>query len=331
MQDATNAYFLAGSWLNCMLYAAEAVFIAQYLMQPCRPRNHKLVMSLLFVFDSICTLSILTEAYFFVLELPFVTETPGHVWTSVALTIFATYASASLTQILLCNIFFVLTKQRILTAFLVVSIFAHAGFSYASAGILLATQSPLGMALETSKIGGITCAVTDILIAIALTTTFIRLDTHYAFRRTTHSLLRRLAVLIGTSGVLVASTTLLNTVLLLAGSPAQYIFYCSRGRVYALTILANLLLGNPGQNAGQGQGLTLTAAGAGRTAAGVESVVFRVGTLDAQDDSGPTADADADADADDAHRLDTLPKKTRLPGASASSHIHRPGRCHGVP
>jgi hypothetical protein len=91
-------------------------------------------------------------------------------------------------------------------------------------------------------------------------------NNHRSFCRC--SLLRRLIALFFSSGVIVASTTLLSTILLLNGksgvflvdspsgqiSPgflhlsAYLLFFYSQGRVYALTILGNFAVGVPAQH-----------------------------------------------------------------------------------
>ncbi|KAJ7058895.1 hypothetical protein C8F01DRAFT_1232486 [Mycena amicta] len=331
-----NAYYLAGSWLNAMLYALELVLICRYLMGPSRsrPRAHKLGMLALVIFDTACTIGIFAHVYVTVLVSPFVPpldpgfpEGPLNTFlNSLAVILFATYASASAEQLFLTYIFFALTKQKLITAFLIVCVFVHLAFSYASAGLVLTTHSPFGAALLTTDVGAITCAATDILIASVLLFTFIRLDTRTAVRQSTHSLLRRLMLLIATSGTIVASNTLITVILLMKLHPAEPLFFSLQGRIYSLTILANFLVGNPTpgapttatatgqQGRGRGRGGSLSATAGGTTTTTTSGVVFRVAyntTTEWRDDNGQPLTLESDD-------VDTLPSKTQPPSLSLS-------------
>ncbi|KAJ7814933.1 hypothetical protein B0H13DRAFT_2139061 [Mycena leptocephala] len=137
---------------------------------------------------------------------------------------------------------------RVISAILLLGIVVQLAFSYASAVLILATGSPYGWAMLAARIGAISCAVVDSMIAATLLYTFIRMDTTSAFRASTHNLLRRVIALFFSSGVIVASTTLLSTILLLNGKSAYLLFFYSQGRVYALTILGNFAVGVPAQH-----------------------------------------------------------------------------------
>ncbi|KAJ6583856.1 hypothetical protein DFH09DRAFT_1143676 [Mycena vulgaris] len=99
--------------------------------------------------------------------------------------------------------------------------------------------------ISDDKAGTIGCAVTDILIAATLSFTFYKLEASHTPARSTHSLVRRLMVLSLTSGVIVASVTLLGMIFLVQGVPVYIVVFFSQGRAYALTVLSNFLLGTP--------------------------------------------------------------------------------------
>ncbi|KAJ7669800.1 hypothetical protein B0H14DRAFT_3538626 [Mycena olivaceomarginata] len=145
-------------------------------------------------------------------------------------------------------------------------------------------------ALYFNLIGAITCALTDSMITAALLYTFIRLDTKSTFRVSTHNLLQRLSVLCFSSGVAVASTTLLAMILLLNGKSAYPLFFYAQGRVYALTILANVAGGAP---------VSHTSTSATAAAPSTFTVVFRVnGSEGSRCDSENTSNVGTDVDSD---------------------------------
>ncbi|KAJ6531379.1 hypothetical protein DFH09DRAFT_139498 [Mycena vulgaris] len=240
-----GAYLLVGSWLNCMLFMLEISLMVLYF-RTSRPLLHRIGVGAILAFDAVCTGAICAEVYTHILVFP----CEAQVFTDstlrpLAVILFSTYATASLEQLFLCALYFVLTKQRLITAFLVATVALHLALSYASAVLVLTTGSPGGSAFLTSKIGAISCSVTDVLIATALLYTLMRMEITSAVRVYTHSLLRRLMLLVFTSGVLVASTTILSMIFLLQGNPVYSLFFYAKGRVYSLTILGNFLVGFP--------------------------------------------------------------------------------------
>ncbi|KAF7368727.1 hypothetical protein MVEN_00197400 [Mycena venus] len=216
-----NAYLLAGSWLNCMLFMLEIFLVFRYFQLPSKPLLHRIgIAAIIFFRPSLQTL---------------------------ALILFATYGTASIEQLFFCYLYFNLTKRRILSGFLVFSVAVHLAFSYSSGALILANNTAQGSSFLTSKMGAIACAATDIMIATALVHTFARFEKTMTVRVSTQILLRRLMVFVFTSGVVVASVTSLEMVFLLRGIPAYSLFFYCQGRVYALTLLCNSLWGMPGQ------------------------------------------------------------------------------------
>ncbi|KAJ7864916.1 hypothetical protein B0H13DRAFT_2353316 [Mycena leptocephala] len=165
-----------------------------------------------------------------------------------SLTIIATYTTALVEQAFLCYIFYALTNRRFIAGFLVLTIFIHLGISLAAAG-LVAEGKKIAMTNRVSKIGAISCATTDILVAAALAATFYKMEASLTRGQTLRSLIRRLLILSLTSGVIVASFTIIHMVLLLVRNPASTIFFFCQGRAYALTLLSNFLLGVPVKSA----------------------------------------------------------------------------------
>ncbi|KAJ7229524.1 hypothetical protein B0H12DRAFT_224941 [Mycena haematopus] len=245
----TYSYFLVATWINCMLFTLELTLAVRYFQLSSRPLLHRVGIAAMVMSDLLCTSTLCAKIYMIVLLHPCQPASgfPHFSLETLAVTLCSTYATASIAQLFLCSLYFNLTKIRLITAILVFTIAVHLVFSYTSAILVVTTWSPMGWALLTSKIGAISCAVTDSMIAAALLDTFIRLDKTSAFRVSMHNLLRRLMVLFFSSGVVVASTTLLSLILLLNGKNAYSLFFFAQGRVYALTILGNFAIGAPEQ------------------------------------------------------------------------------------
>ncbi|KAJ7731909.1 hypothetical protein DFH07DRAFT_991023 [Mycena maculata] len=275
----SNAFLLAASWINSMLFMLEIVLTVRYFQKSSRrPILHRLGVAAIFTFDTACTIAVCAEIYLipFMLACRPDSFSPVPTVRFLAVILFTTYGTASLEQLFLCYLYFALTKNRVIAGCLVSSIAVHLAASYASAILSLKAESPVGTAFLTSKygtrffqprVGAIACAVTDVMIACTLLHTFVRMEKASAVRVSTHSLLRRLMVMIFTSGVVVASNTLLEMILLVKGNLAYSLFFYAQGRVYALTLLTNFLLGIPGRPT-----LTLTTA----PGTGVTNVAFRV-------------------------------------------------------
>ncbi|KAJ6580452.1 hypothetical protein DFH09DRAFT_1145965 [Mycena vulgaris] len=235
---------LVSSWLNLVLYTAELFLCRQYLQLPGRPLLHKLSVVALVVFDTICTLSTLVSVGF--ATVPIHTTNIRLLLAPVSITILATYSSAAIAQLFLCKLFFQLTKNTLVVGLLVLLIAVHCAFSFASAIMILTKMSVFGIVLTATTVGAISCAVTDISIAFCLAYKFWKMLRSTGRATSTHNLVRRILILTISSGAMVASTTLIMMILLLRASPAFQFFFSCQGRVYALTILGNFLLGIPG-------------------------------------------------------------------------------------
>ncbi|KAJ7176383.1 hypothetical protein C8R43DRAFT_1230486 [Mycena crocata] len=246
-----KAYYLIASWINCMLYTVEIVMMVRYFQQGWRSILHRTSVCSIFVFDTICTMAICTEVYVAVLASPCDPSPIYNEFTTgtLAAQLFSTYATSASVQMFMCYLYFALTKKRLVTAVLLFTVAFHTISSYMSAILVIVNNSPFPthLAFLTSEIGAISCAVTDILIASALLYTLIRMEITSAVRRSTHSLLRHLMVLIFTSGAVVASCTLASMICLLSFNPAYSLFFFTRGRVYSTTLLGNVILGMPMQ------------------------------------------------------------------------------------
>ncbi|KAJ7240386.1 hypothetical protein B0H12DRAFT_1326430 [Mycena haematopus] len=248
--NVDDSFRLAASWINCILFVLEIFLMNWYFRLPSKPLFHRISVGAILAFDTVCTFAIYIRVYLVVLVIP--CQSHGLFVRSslqtLAVIIFTTYSTASIEQLFLCYLYFTLTQRRVITGFFVFSVAVHLAFNYLSAILILVNNSPQGWAFLSSKIGAISCAVTDIMIASALTYSFIRIERNLVVRVSTRSRLRRLMVLTFSSGVIVASVTLLVMILLIKANPAYSLFFYAQGRIYALTTLCNYLAGVPNKS-----------------------------------------------------------------------------------
>ncbi|KAF7325020.1 FAD/NAD(P)-binding domain-containing protein [Mycena kentingensis (nom. inval.)] len=243
--NAMAMFSLIGSWVNGLLFALEAVLIVHYLSSKTRrPRMHQWGVASLFVADAICSAGICAQVYFWTFEFG-----PGRftMYTNTLIVILlATYATAAMDQMFLTYLFYALTRNRVISAGILFLTAAHTACSYASGFMLIGKTHRPGqtdITFTLTHVGAIACAATDLILAAILAHTFLHLERTSAVRVSMHSLLRRLMILVVTSGVLVSSVTLISIVLLLRDYPCYDLFFFVQGRLYALTVLANLFIG----------------------------------------------------------------------------------------
>ncbi|KAJ7490677.1 hypothetical protein FB451DRAFT_1220768 [Mycena latifolia] len=238
-----NSILLVASWLNIGLYTMELVLCRRYFRNSSRRLIHKIGVGAMVLFDTLCTLATCFEVQLSLIVFPDNLDSVVLLKPLAAL-LYTTYAAALVEQYFLCNLYFLLTKNSLVTGFLALCVLTHTGFSYASATIVLAKQSVFP-AFLTTLIGAITCAATDILIAFCLCLKFWQMMTRCSPEAPTRSLVQRIMVMTISSGAIVALNTLIMMILLLKGSPVFQLFFTCQGRVYSLTLLRNFLLGTP--------------------------------------------------------------------------------------
>ncbi|KAJ7495288.1 hypothetical protein FB451DRAFT_1477943 [Mycena latifolia] len=296
IQALIDSALQVSSWLNMALFTLELVLCWRYFQRPARPLVHKIGVSALIFFDSVCTVSTCTGvglavAGFQVSDLALLAP--------VAVGIMSTYISASIAQMFLCNLYYILTGNRLGSAGLLFLIFSHAApktiLSSASAIkavldlnfgdtviALMACAPPLPSPSATKfsiiarlRAGAIACAATDVLIATSLTWKFWKMLRDTAPEHASRTLLQHILILTVSSGAIVATNTVVMMILQIKQSPYFTLFWATQGRVYSLTILRNFLVGIP---TGGGQDGSLLSTRRFGGTSGSRSVVFHVHT-----------------------------------------------------
>ncbi|KAJ7142671.1 hypothetical protein C8R44DRAFT_865989 [Mycena epipterygia] len=238
----TNAVLLASSYLNVGLYTLELVLCWRYFERPNRPRLYRLGVAALLFLDTVCTLTICIDVCFFVLGFSYGgDEVAAFAPTSVI--IFTTNSAAAVEQAILSHIFFTLTGNKFISGVLAILILGHMGIAFASGALILTLDSELSAALTITTVSSVACAATDLIVAFSLGAKVWNMLSRTDVLPPSHSFVRKVFLLIVSSGVIVASNTLIIMGLLLRHSPAfDFLFNC-QGRVYSLTLLANFLVG----------------------------------------------------------------------------------------
>ncbi|KAJ7729459.1 hypothetical protein B0H16DRAFT_1586798 [Mycena metata] len=241
---ATLILTLVSSWVNFSLYTAEILLCFRYFSRPSRPLSHKIAVGTLIFADTVCTVAIAFQTAFLLLP-PVITTNIRLLLAPLAVAIVFTYISAAIAQLFLCNLFYVLTGNIFLTVGLLVLILVHVAFSWASGLSVVLLLQVGGIVFTETTVGAISCAATDVIISVSLAWKFSRMMAGTRPKNSTRSLLRRLLIITVSSGLFCAANTFVMMMLLLKGSPVYAFFFACQGRVYALTILGNFLVGIP--------------------------------------------------------------------------------------
>jgi hypothetical protein len=102
-----NRVQLASSWVNMMLYTLELAVCLRYFQRSSRPLPHKIGVGAMVLCDTLCTMAIDAEV-FVTFEL-FVRKASLQAATiPPAATVFMTYCTASIVQLFLIHLHFVL-------------------------------------------------------------------------------------------------------------------------------------------------------------------------------------------------------------------------------
>ncbi|KAF8215052.1 hypothetical protein K438DRAFT_2008534 [Mycena galopus ATCC 62051] len=240
---------LASSWVNMMLFMLEIVMCLRYFQRSTfRPLQHKIGVGAIIFFDTLCTISINVDV--FATFLVFIQkESPVALLAPSALTILFTYSTAVIEQFFLCHLYFIITRKRIVSLGLAFLGLVHVGLSFSAAIMLLTSPTNHSLSAITGA-GAIACGITDLLIAGCLAYELFKIRRSQSSKS---GVLRRVFILSVSSGVVVASTTILMMILFLKGDIAFEFFFSCQGRVYALTLLLNFLSGTSSGNAGGSQ------------------------------------------------------------------------------
>ncbi|THV08020.1 hypothetical protein K435DRAFT_959478 [Dendrothele bispora CBS 962.96] len=223
---------LVASWFNILLYTTE-VLLSLYYFTKTRPGPfYKWSLLLALLFDTASSIVFCYYAYLYIIASEGIP--PSIVWP-LSVNIILTFAPSTICQVFFTRRYYMITKNRIVTAGISLLIVSHLVLGHL--GAIWQLIDPSDPSFQPSfrntaiEVASIISTAADILIAIALTIALRRITTNYL---STKSLLHRFSVHAFTCGMVTASATVMVLILTLADE--------GTGRVYTLTLLTNFLL-----------------------------------------------------------------------------------------
>ncbi|KAF8914742.1 hypothetical protein CPB85DRAFT_1433484 [Mucidula mucida] len=236
-----SSYALApfvGSHLNMFLYTGELALTFWYLRNSKTIPIYKYGIYASIVIDGLGSLFVIANVYVYMIALSdeIVTKqgwpTPG--------VIVLNYASATIEQCFFMYRYWMISRNRYMTALLTFFIFGHVVCTLATA-IYISIHTFLGdpIGFDLTIAAAASCAGTDILIAASLAWALGSINTHYS---STKILLRRIAVYAVSCGITTAISTTLTVLLLFTNIHGFLVMFAVLGRIYTLTILINVML-----------------------------------------------------------------------------------------
>jgi hypothetical protein len=99
---------LFSSWVNIALYTIELLLCARYFARPSRTRVHRMAVGVMIFFDTLCTVVISINICMAVLGFPMANLQSRLLLAPLAMQIFTTYVSSVVSQLFLCNLFYLL-------------------------------------------------------------------------------------------------------------------------------------------------------------------------------------------------------------------------------
>jgi hypothetical protein len=99
---------LFSSWVNIALYTIELLLCARYFARPSRTRVHRMAVGVMIFFDTLCTVAISINICMAVLGFPMANLQSRLLLAPLAMQIFTTYVSSVVSQLFLCNLFYLL-------------------------------------------------------------------------------------------------------------------------------------------------------------------------------------------------------------------------------
>ncbi|KAF5345922.1 hypothetical protein D9758_011416 [Tetrapyrgos nigripes] len=219
----TSAAMLTSSWFNIFLYATEVDLSIYYLVKKRPRRAYKWSLISALVFDGLCSAITCSNVFQSVVELNGASPKP---W-SLAPMIIATFATSTIVQIFL-------THRYYQTVFGVIAAIwpgvKAEQFNFAKAAIIIALTFS---------------AATDVFIAIV---TLVKLRTMPTAFTSTRNLIQRVSIHAIACGMVNASASLLDLILMFNSSTGFIVIFSILGRIYTLTLLVNFILLRNGTN-----------------------------------------------------------------------------------
>ncbi|KAF9260682.1 hypothetical protein L218DRAFT_962262 [Marasmius fiardii PR-910] len=224
---------LAGSWISVFLCSMEITLGAYFFLNHKQNQFQKFILGSALLLDFLCTA---VQCYNAWLHLDVLTTQTWCLGVSIMLT----YVVSVLEQLYLVHRYWIIAQNKIVVSLIFLGVIVHLAFGFITGVyVLVIREFVYHFGVPASMVAAVTCAVTDLFIAINIFHTARSIDTSDS---STQSLLYRLSILAISSGVVTATATTLMIVLLFTKLEAFTFVFNLIGRIYVLTIVVNCIV-----------------------------------------------------------------------------------------
>ncbi|KAJ6611402.1 hypothetical protein B0H10DRAFT_2056527 [Mycena sp. CBHHK59/15] len=257
---------LAGAWLNTAFYTVELILGFYCIHQLKLGRLHELGLHVMLFNDTAATLVVCSNVFLYLIW--DVNEPSVQLWTLWTAPVFvvSTTLSAFIEQTFLLRRYFSMSRNRLISGFLLLIAVAHMAMGITVALFTGTHTQPdylFGFPTTGFMASSILCACTDIMIALSNLWYLKSMNPSW---RSPQNLIHAICINALTSGALVGSLTLASMIVLVfkQQSPIFSFLYSYKGRVYSIGVLVNIIARNAWQ---EKTGAVNVARGAAQTVA----------------------------------------------------------------
>lgn len=231
--DVSSRDLLPISWLNTILYTSQVALSVYYLYHFTTTRWLRYCILSSLLLDGACSLVSMVGLYLFMIN-------PGppliYTW-AVPVVVLLTYASALISQSFFCRRYWMISRNKWITAWIVFLIAANM-LCILVATIYL-TLHPQDFGPKVPLMLSTLCAATDLTIASSLAWTCLHIESSYA---STRNILRRVMIQALTCGITTAIFTSLMSIFMFSFWDVFCSLFTVLGRIYSLTVLITVIL-----------------------------------------------------------------------------------------
>ncbi|KAF9259122.1 hypothetical protein L218DRAFT_908666 [Marasmius fiardii PR-910] len=229
---------LIGSWLNISLYSMEITLGADFLLHHKHNRFQKFSVGGSLFLDTACTIVVCYSTW---------VHTDASLkarsgWRPGVL-ILLTYLVSTLEKLYLIHQYWIIARNKTVLSVVLLGAAVHLIFASIASIYVLVVGPQYHRSMYTPAITSVTiaaciCAATDLLIAINMFQAARKIDT---IDTSTQSLLYRLSILAISSGVLIATVTILMVIFRFTSKDGFSFVFNLLGRIYTLTTVVNCI------------------------------------------------------------------------------------------
>ncbi|KAF9467752.1 hypothetical protein BDZ94DRAFT_1247602 [Collybia nuda] len=233
---------LSASWLNTLLYMLEIVLVVLYFYRfSGGSRYLHTLISVMLLADTAGTIAVYSSTWLNLITRKDTGPRWGDLWT-LSMMLIATSLAALCEQTFLIYRFFTLSNAKKTSICLVLLALTHATImTYTAILICIRPILPGSPATKAFMVGSCLSALVDLTIPIVLYCQLRKISSSF---KSTQSLVMRVSMQALSSGAVVAVLGLVCAILFWLMRIEFVIFFACLGRVYAMTVLFNLLRRN---------------------------------------------------------------------------------------